>query len=121
MNLFKIKREKSELNSFTEHLKEAGIHVELFKKRKIQKCFDKKLPEVLTNLTDFLYNIGFNAFSITFEEKKEMSWYSIDSGRVVIDLALLDPRSSAHKEIVQKTAKKAREIEPILAELKLGQ
>jgi len=117
--LLRFKKEKSELDCFVERLGKADIHVVLFEEGQIKKHFQSDLAEALRALDVFLRGVGFNAFSITLEEEKEMTWYSTDSGRVVINLALFDPRNQEHRVIVQKTAQRAHEIELTLKDLNL--
>jgi len=110
----KTKKEISDIDSFVEAIKEIGGVAAIFDKEKIRKNYGGRLSKALTDLFDIIRNLRFKKLSVTFtekgEESRKMSWYSVDSGRIVANLNF-DPGTPAFKKDIQAKAEEAQRIE----------
>ena len=114
MDQIKTKKEISDIDSFVEAIKEIGGVAAIFDKEKIEKNYGGRLSEALTDLFDIIRNLRFKKLSVIFtekgEESRKMSWYSVDSGRIVANLNF-DPGTPAFKKDIQAKAEEAQRIE----------
>ena len=106
------------IESFIKNWKAKGVQFEFFNNNDIEKCLGERLPGFLDSLGKFIRSINFNGFSVVLQRNAEMIWYSHHTGRIVLNLVLFDPKNLDNKKKVQELAKKAREVELMMQELK---
>jgi len=111
MNPIETKKEISGIDSFVEAVKEIGGVAVIFNKDEIEKNYGGRLHKVLNDLFDIVCGLSSKKLSVTFEEKKrDMAWYSVNSGRIVANLNF-NPGTPAFKKDLQQKAEEARTIE----------
>ncbi|MDD5145402.1 MAG: hypothetical protein PHF44_00925 [Candidatus Pacebacteria bacterium] len=95
-----------------------GKEVVVFHRREIKDNFLNKLPRAMAEVSTIIKELPFDKFSIDFlspENKQDknnvFSWYSVNSGRLVINMKYFHP---GFKNIYKKEAQKAKEIESSL-------
>jgi len=82
MGLISIKKKKSKIGFFVNRFK----NIKFRDQGKIEKNYDKRLPDLLAKLANSLSRYPSIDFLIIFVEKeRRRTWYSEFSGRVVIN------------------------------------
>ena len=111
MSSIKTKKKISDIDSFIKAVEEIDGLAVILHRDKIEKNYEGRLRRALSDLFDIVCDLRFKNLSVTFEDKKQdMTWYSVNSGRVVVNLAF-DPGTPAFKKDLQQTAEEARTIE----------
>jgi hypothetical protein len=98
-------------------LKEEGFDVKIWDEDKIEKNYGKRTHWALEEVSRLILNANFKRFLIIFDQKKkDTSWYSENTDRVVINLAFY-PGTPRFNETVKEAAEEALRVEELLAEI----
>ena len=108
-----------EINFAIEGLRKVGINVIVFDKSRIENSLKKKLIVFLAKLNDFIMDINtdFSKYILVMRSKEPLCRYSSHSGRVVINLAMLDFNNPEQKESIRQTIAQAKKIESLARDI----